>query len=422
MSKNEPKPAPGARRRAGARSGSARRRRQAGEGSIVEYSTKAGPRFLIKYVAPLPDGTPKGVLRRGFLTRREAAEALRKELAAVDKGTHVAPSRITVEEHMNTWLAALRKEPSTIESYRRNVRLHVTPYIGDVKLTALTGLRLSALYRTLEASGRRDSRGGGLGPRTVRYVHTIIHAALEAALEENLLTANPASRAKPPTPKQARAPEMRTWTAEELAAFLAWAQVHRPALYPLWLLLAMTGMRRGEVVGLRWGDIDFTARTMAIRRSVVLIKTRGEGEHLILKPPKSGRARVVDLDERTLRALQTHRSELADVSLALAHADAFVFGRLTGDALHPERLSRTFNEHQWSAVRRYGLVLPEIRLHDLRHTHATLYLTAGIHPKIVSERLGHANVSITLDVYSHAVPTLQREAASQVADLIFGPS
>jgi integrase len=161
----------------------------------------------------------------------------------------------------------------------------------------------------------------------------------------------------------------------------------------------MTGMRRGEVVGLRWGDVDFSARTVAIRRSVVLIKAKGEGQRLLLKPPKSGRARVVDLDERTLRALQTHRSELAGVSLALAHADAFVFGRLTGDALQPERLSRSFNEHHRCAVNRYGLVLPDIRLHDLRHTHATLYLTEGIHPKIVNERLGHANVSITLDVY-----------------------
>ena len=143
----------------------------------------------------------------------------------------------------------------------------------------------------------------------------------------------------------------------------------------------MSGMRCGEVVGLRWGDVDFAVRTVAIRRSVVLIKAKGEGQRLVLKPPKSGRARVVDLDECTLRALQTHRRELVEVSLALTQADAFVFGRLTGDALHPERLSRSFNEHHRSAVNRYGLVLPDIRLHDLRHTHATLLLTAGVHPK-----------------------------------------
>jgi hypothetical protein len=235
MRKDEQKPAAGARRDGGARSGSGRRRRQSGEGAIFEYATKSGPRFLIKSLVATPDGPSKAVLRRGFLTRREAAQALRKELAAVDKGTHVTPSRVTVEEHMNAWLAALRKEASTIESYRRNVRLHVIPYIGGVKLTALTGLRLSAHYRTLEASGRRDGRGSGLGPRTVRYVHTIIHAALEAAIEENLLAANPANRAKPPTPKQAKAPEMHTWTADELAAFLTWAHAHRPALYPVWL-------------------------------------------------------------------------------------------------------------------------------------------------------------------------------------------
>ena len=112
------------------------RRRQAGEGSISEYATKAGPRFRMKCWAPQPDGTRKQVLRRGFLTRKAAAEGLREQLADVDRGTHVAPSRMTVERHFDTWLDGLRKGPTTVASYRKNVRLHVVPYIGDVKLAA----------------------------------------------------------------------------------------------------------------------------------------------------------------------------------------------------------------------------------------------------------------------------------------------
>jgi integrase len=159
---------------------------------------------------------------------------------------------------------------------------------------------------------------------------------------------------------------------------------------------------------------------VAIRRSVLLIKAMGEGQRLEVGPPKSGRSRMVDLDDRTLAALTVHRGQLRALSPLLAQDDAYVLGRLDGGVQHPERLSRSFAEHRQSAAARYGIELPAIRLHDLRHTHATLYLRAGIDSKIVSEGLGHANVSITLDVYSHAVPSLQREAAAQVATLVYG--
>ncbi|MFD2093343.1 tyrosine-type recombinase/integrase [Blastococcus deserti] len=396
------------------------RRRQAGEGSISEYATNAGPRFLIKYWAPQSDGTRKQVLRRGFHTRKAAAEALREQLANIDRGTHVAPSRMTVEQHFATWLDGLRKGPTTVASYRKNVRLHVVPHIGDVKLAALTGARLNALYRQLETSGRHDG-AGGLGARTVRYIHTIIHSALAAAIDDSLIAVNPASKAKPPTAKQAKSPEMRTWDAGQLRTFLDWSERERPELYPAWLLLAMTGMRRGEALAVRWGDVDFEAGTLAVRRSAVLVKAKGEGQQLDVGPPKSGRSRVVDLDPRTLAALRAHRAQRGALSLSLARDDAYVLGRLDGGLRHPERLSREFGRQLASAARQLGDAMPPvIRLHDLRHTHATLYLRAGVHPKIVSERLGHATISITLDVYSHAMPTMQREAATQVAALIYG--
>ncbi|MBD5832156.1 Arm DNA-binding domain-containing protein, partial [Janibacter melonis] len=149
----------------------AARRRQPGEGSISQYQTKAGPRFLAKYSYAADDGTRKQALKRGFPTRKAAADYLRERVTSVQRGEHVAPNRVTVEEHFAAWLDGLRQQPSTVASYRKNVRLHVVPHIGALRLEQLTGTRLTKLYRHLETAGRADGQGG-LSPRTVRYVHT----------------------------------------------------------------------------------------------------------------------------------------------------------------------------------------------------------------------------------------------------------
>lgn len=397
------------------------RRRQAGEGGISEYATKAGPRFLIKYTAPDEHGQRRVFLHRGFPTRRAAANALREQLGRVDRGAHVAPSRITVEQHMGEWLDGLQLGQSTISSYRKNVRLHVVPYLGHLRLEALTGTRLSGLYRELEVSGRRDGREGGLSPRTVRYVHTIVHAAMKAAVRDGRLVANPADKATPPSAKRAASPEMHTWDAAELRAFLDWSRDQGDELHSAWLLLAMTGMRRGEALAMRWGDVDFDAGTVSVRRSVGVVKTKGAGQEIVLGTPKSGKARVIDIDPETLATLKTYRAQRGAISLGFARDDAYILGTLSGGVRHPERFSRAFGVRLGQAREVLGEdALTGIRLHDLRHTHATLLLRAGVHPKIVSERLGHAKVSITLDVYSHAVPTLQREAAGKLAALVYG--
>lgn len=412
----------------------ARRRRSAGEGGISAYPTQAGDRYLIKYRAPTADGLgTRQVLRRGFRTRRAAGEALREALGDVARGTYVTPSKLTLGEYLtDTWLPALRLKPSTTASYRKNVRLHIVPHIGATPLAAVTGQRLTALYRRLESSGRVDG-AGGLSPRTVRYVHTIVHRALRDAVEDGLLATNPADRAKPPTSAQAKAPELRYWTPEQLAAFLGWAR-DEDDLYVAWQLLAATGMRRGEALALRWSDVDFANARVAVRRSAVLVKHHGEGETIEVGTPKNARARVVDVDERTAAVLRAHRATLAGIELRLARDDALVLPSDHGAVRHPDRFSRAFA----ARVRRAGralvarngaggcvgestmALLPPIRLHDLRHTHATALLAAGEHPKVVQERLGHATVSITLDVYSHVIPTMGRAAADRFAEAVFG--
>ena len=396
------------------------RRRQAGEGGISAYATKGGPRFLIKYRYTREDGSAAVALKRGYLTRKAAGEALRERLGSVDRGTHVAPNKITVAEHMAMWLDGLRKEPSTVASYRKNVRLHVEPHVGALRLDQLTGTRLTKLYHQLEKSGRVDGKGG-LSARTVRYVATIIHAGLGAAVRDGLLAVNPADKADPPSAKAAASPEMHPWTVEELRAFLDQRSQAEDELLIAWSLLAATGMRRGEALGLRWADVDVGGSSLSVRRSATVVRHKGQGEDLIVGPPKSGRPRTIDLDPGTLAALRAHKATQGTLSLALARDDAYVLANLDGTVRHPERVSRRFVAALIAAREALGEdVLSKIRLHDLRHTHATLLLRDGVPIKVVSERLGHASAMITLGVYAHVMPGMQAEAAAKFGALLSG--
>jgi integrase len=400
-------------------------RRRSGTGSVREYDTSAGARWYIVYRVPDPaTGKTRQKIERGFTSPTKAERALRERLVKVDRGEYVEPSKRPTREYLAEWVAGLRNEPSTVASYRRNIELHVVPRIGGVPLSAVTGPQLTALYTELEATGRADGREGGLSARTTRYIGTILHRAFRDAVEAGLLTVNPADRAKGPTAKQSQPPEMTTWTADELRSFLDWSASVDDDLAIAWRLLAMTGMRRGEVLALRWADVDWTASTLSIRRSTGVVRVRGEGERVITGLPKSGKSRVVDLDPQTLGVLKAYRAARASLSLLLVRDDALVVSNPDGTTRHPERFSREFVRRMERCQRDLAEAkrpAPNtIRLHDLRHTHATLALMAGIHPKVISERLGHAKVSITMDVYSHALPSMQREAAAAMAALVFG--
>src|SRR3954451_862502 len=249
------------------------KRRQAGKGGISEYSTKAGPRFLINYPVLQEDGTKRVVLKRGFRTRREAAAALRAEIRRTETGEWVHPSKQPLAAYLAEWLDGQRLAPGTLASYRKNVRLHIVPRLGATPMDRLTGTAVDAWMRTLEASGRADGQGG-LSPRTVRYVYTILRSALADAVKHCRLAVNPTDRCTPPTPSQARPPEMHAWTAPELARFLRWAEAHDSDVAMAWRLLAYTGMRRGEALALRWRDVDLDAARLAVRRSFGVVRTR----------------------------------------------------------------------------------------------------------------------------------------------------
>ena len=363
--------------------------------------------------------------RRGYLTKAAAQEAmdlLRSESAA---GTYVAPNGQTVREFLvEDWLPARRAQlaESTWGSYERNVRHHVIPNIGGLRLQALDGTALNRMYATLLKSGRkRGQQSAGLKPRTVRYIHTIVHAALGDAVKLQKVQSNAANKATPPSAKSARSPEMKTWTAAQLAEFLGRTAGDRFGY--AWSFLATTGCRRGEALGLRWNDVDLNRGLASIRQQIVALpRPSGRGtEPRVVAGTKTGQDRVVELDTRTTASLRQWKKQQSTVRLQLGAAyedNGLVFPRPDGKPFHPEAFSKTFDRR----LRRQDFAdIPRIRLHDFRHTWATLALEAGVDIAIVSKQLGHASPTITWNTYQHVRKGMQGNAAERVADLIFGP-
>jgi integrase len=365
---------------------------------------KRGKRYAVRLdLGRGPDGKRVFKYHSGYATKRAAQQARTELLGALDRASYVPPDKTTVADYLRgQWLPVVqtRLRPGTWVEYRRKAETHLIPAIGQVPLQQLTTAMLNALYKQLLA--------GGTGTRTVQYVHATIRKALNDAVRWGLLVRNPAHYAAVPRPRRA---EMRTWTADQLRWFLA--DVRGDRLYAAWRLAALTGMRRGEVLGLRWADLDLDAGWLSVRKTLVVVDN-----HPQVSEPKTARGRRrVALDPDTIAALRGHHAAQAAERLAAgpawAHTD-LVFSRHDGAPLHPEYVRRQFDR----LLRRHEL--PRIRLHDLRHTHATLALQTGVHPKVVSERLGHATVAMTLDVYSHVIPALQQDAAATLADLVTG--
>lgn len=358
------------------------------------------------------DGRRRQKWHGGYRTRKEA-EAVRARLVSdIHSGTYVTPTGLTLEEYVEErWLPSMRTrvKPSTWDSYRRNMELHVLPRLGRAKLAELTSGILNRLYGNLLADGRCDEQGG-LSAKTVRYIHTTLHKALADAVDDQLIGRNPAANAKPPRPEKRFNGQIRFWTADELSRFLDGVGEHR--LSAAFRLAALTGMRRGEVLGLRWRDIDWDFDRVSIQHTLVSVAYEVQSS-----TPKTHQARVIDLDSETVRALHDHRARLLDERDAWGDDfidDDLVFCREDGSPIHPAVFSQTFE----NLVRKAGL--PRIRLHDLRHTHATLALKAGVPVKVISERLGHESPAFTMKQYAHAMPGMQAEAAATVAALIRG--
>ena len=329
-------------------------------------------------------------ITRNFATRRGAQGWLNKANQEAQQGTLVVPERITVAEYLARWLAAIAASirPKTLQEYTSVVQTHLIPAFGTRLLSQLQPLAIQELWqRKIEA---------GLSPGTVRYIHAVLRRALKMAVRWGLLARNPMDSVEPP---RARPAAFAVWTEDEARAFLSGIRTHR--LFALYLLALATGMRKGELLGLRWEDVDWQGGRLAVRRQVGVV-----GGRITVGEPKTAKSRrSVALPDVALSALAEHRERGGDGS-------GYVFVSETGEAMWPEVLSRQF------LALAYKMGLPRIRFHDLRHTAATLMLSRGVHPKIVSEMLGHSGVGMTLDVYSHVLPHMQREAAREMQSLL----
>jgi integrase len=358
------------------------------------------------------DGKRHQARRRGFPTKKAAQEVLDAIRTAVRQESFVRPSKMTLREFVETtWLPGVKVklDDSTLSSYRRNLQLHVLPRIGHLRLAQVGPDDLNRVYSELQQTGRRDGKAGGLSDRTVRYIATITGRVFEDAVRWNHVLRNPARRADPPSERGATPSRPRPWSPSELADFLSRCGDNR--YRPLYTFLALTGCRRGEALGLHWADIEDGIATIHSTITAVEHKVKVGGQ------TKTGKVRQIELDAPTLAALRIWRARQAQERLLFGTGypeTGLVFCHPDGRPYHPERVSREFDR----MVQR--LKLRRVRLHDLRHGWATMALKAGVHPKIVQERLGHSNIGVTLNIYSHTDLELRAGAAAKVAGLVFG--
>jgi integrase len=354
------------------------------------------------------DGRRRQQWHGGFFTRREAEVARARLVNDVHNRRYVVRSRLTLAEWVQqSWLPIMetRVKPTTVHGYRQMMEDYVLPALGNRPLQKLTTLEVDCLYADLI---RGERSGRPLSLNTVTNVHRALHKSLADAVDAGLVVGNVASRAKAPRPARIQTPRVSAWMPNELAAFLI--AVARDRLAAVWRLAAMTGMRRGEVLGLRWQDIDFERRRLSVRRAFVEVNYR-----VVESTPKGREARTIDLDWRTASALASHRESQLDESREwgadYAHND-LVTAWQDGSPIHPQTFTRMFQ----NLIAEAGL--RRIRLHDLRRTHATLALLAGVPVTTVSERLGHHSPAFTLRQYAHALPGMQAPAAAVLGEVI----
>lgn len=361
------------------------------------------------------DTAPPGASRRrrsgsGFPTKAEALAALNAIQTDVAEGTLVTRARLTLGEWLDEWLPGRKGEirPSTYDNYSYHARLHLKPQLGDIPLQALTFDRIKAAYAELRECGGK--KGRPLARSSVHSAHITLHAALEAAVARGYLKRNRADGAH--SVGQVTVDLEQVWDSDELAAWLTYVRDSGERTYALWRLMAMTGMRRGEALGLHWRHIDLDAGTVTIDGA----RSKGGGT-VSRRAPKTPRGRrTIDIDPVTVAALRAWRKRQLEERMAAEQYEdtTLVFTLEDGRPLDPDGTSSRFRR----LVKQSG-VRP-IRPHDLRHTHATLLLKAGVSPHVVSRRLGHASVAFTLDVYSHVLPGQQADAIARLSRAIDG--
>ena len=335
-------------------------------------------------------------------SKKDAERELRAVLTRIEGGAYVKPPKLTVGEYLKQWLNDYAKQnlsPRGFERYQGIIGRYLTPAFGKLQLTQLRPEYLQKHYT--------EALNSGLNPKTVRYHHAVIHVALQTAVKWGLLSRNPADAADPPP---ARRGEMQTWDEDGLARFLEAAK--DSPYYALFHTALFTGMRRSELLGLKWNDVDFIMSQIYVSRSLHHLK---DGSYVFTQPKSDRSRRTIALSPFTILVLKEHweKQKLERDMLGTPLTDDdLVFSNLEGKPLRPNTVTRA-----WTTLAAHA-GLKVIRFHDARHTHASLMLKQGIHPKIVQERLGHASIQMTLDTYSHVAPGLQEAAAQRFDEIV----
>lgn len=346
-------------------------------------------------------------------TKRELDAKVSDLKAQWNRGDYFEASKITVAEYLEKWLDAIRPtiRPASHDRYMRIVRKQIVPAMGTTMIGRLSPVQVQDFYADLLT--RQESP---LSPSTVALYHGVLHKALDQAVKWRMLQRNVCDAVDAPRPRN---PEMQTWTAEQARTFLA--SVAHDDLAAFWCLALYTGMRRGEMLALHWADIDLERGSLAVRRTL----SRGESGLVLGEPKTKAGRRSIALPMPAVAALKAHRARQLTRRLAFGadwQDNDLVFERGDGSILHSNNVTHAFPR----IVRRLNTTLPKdqhlpvIRLHDLRHTAATLMLANGEHPKVVQERLGHSDIAMTLNRYSHVTMDMQREAADRLARLLGG--
>jgi integrase len=372
------------------------KRRSSGEGTVFRRGRDG------KWVAELTTGWDaegkRQVIRHAATTQKEASDWLAARRTEQNQGLLVQPDKLTVGQFAERWLqdvVAHRVKPSSLYNYQKLARSYVIPMLGDIPLQKVTPVMVQRLYAQLLESGK--------SAKTVRLVHGWLRGLLEQAVEWQLLSRSPAARAK--LPREVK-PELTILTPEQIRAFLAVAEEDR--LHALYALAATTGLRQGELLGLRWQDVNLEEGTLSVVQALTEV-----GSELVLTTPKSAAGRrTLDLPVVAATALRRWRKEQLVERLALGEAWAqpeLVFTTKLGTPLAPSNLRRrSFRPLLQKAD------CPDVRFHDLRHSAATLMLAQGVQPRVLQEVLGHADIRMTLGRYGHVLREQKKEAARAV--------
>lgn len=343
-------------------------------------------------------------------TRKDAQREMLAAMTRADAGHEFGTSKESLANYLRAWLEIREKsgklKATTIGTMRIHVERYLVPAIGEIRLGDLKPTRLEQFYGELLESGAigrsRRGKGEGLSPKMVRNIHGTLRKALGDAVRKGIIASNPADRVD--LPRWDR-PEMEAWSRDESGEFLASCYANADPMFPIWLLLLSTGLRRGEVCGLRWGDVDLVESSITIRTTRVIADGRG----VIESTPKSkAGGRVVVIDPMTRDALARLKDDQEGIAGRLGlPAPEFVAVDLDGRVIHPQTIVRRFQQAREAAG------LRPIKFHEARHSHASQLLDAGESIVVVSRRLGHSRVSTTLDIYAHRLPSADRDLADR---------